>query len=128
MYSIDHHDLGTPEASGAPIHLEIDGRPVTVPAGTSIMRAAALTCCVVPKLCALRSLHSRSGGLCVAGVLSEGRGSQPRMLREPQDGGPGGWGLFQGHGYELPSPRRDPRRKTGGVISDGTDGTFSISL
>ena len=45
MYSIDHHDLGTPEASGAPINLEIDGRPVTVPAGTSIMRAAALTGC-----------------------------------------------------------------------------------
>ena len=76
MYSIDHHDLGTPEASGAPIHLEIDGRPVTVPAGTSIMRAAALTGCDVPKLCATDTLKAfGSCRLCLVEV--EGRKDLP---------------------------------------------------
>src|ERR1700752_274430 len=43
MYSIDHRDLGTPPAQSAePVTLEIDGATVTVPAGTSLMRAAAL--------------------------------------------------------------------------------------
>ena len=41
MYAKDYHDLGTPEARGESVTLEIDGATVTVPAGTSIMRAAA---------------------------------------------------------------------------------------
>ena len=46
-------DLGTPGArGGAPVSLTIDGRAVTVPAGTSVMRAAAEVGGAIPKLCA----------------------------------------------------------------------------
>ena len=34
MYSLDHHDHGTPATDGAPVTLTIDGAEVTVPAGT----------------------------------------------------------------------------------------------
>ena len=44
-------DRGTPERSNAKeITLEIDGKSVTVPEGTSIMRAASLVGLDVPKL------------------------------------------------------------------------------
>ena len=56
MYAIDHNDLGTPVAAGAPVTLEIDGQTVTVPGGTSLMRAAALAGASVPKLCATDTL------------------------------------------------------------------------
>jgi formate dehydrogenase major subunit len=53
MYAIDHRDLGTPAAaSDEAVTLEIDGAAVTVPAGTSLMRAAALAGTAIPKLCA----------------------------------------------------------------------------
>ena len=43
MYSIDYGDHGTPaSAADARVTVEIDGVSVTVPAGTSVMRAAAL--------------------------------------------------------------------------------------
>ena len=42
MYAMDYHDLGTPAAQGETVTLDINGATVTVPAGTSIMRAAAL--------------------------------------------------------------------------------------
>jgi len=60
MHSIQHHDLGTPpaEGGGAAVTLSIDGREVTVPAGTSVMRAAGLAGCDVPKLCATDSLKA----------------------------------------------------------------------
>ncbi|WP_374450225.1 2Fe-2S iron-sulfur cluster-binding protein, partial [Stella sp.] len=51
-------DLGTPARPGsATVTLEIDGRPVAVPPGTSVMRAAALAGVAVPKLCATDSLE-----------------------------------------------------------------------
>ena len=76
MYSIDHSDLGTPAASGAPVNLEIDGQAVTVPAGTSIMRAAALVGTKVPKLCATDTLKAfGSCRLCLVEV--EGRKDLP---------------------------------------------------
>ena len=60
MHSRDHHDLGTPATDGEPvtprIALEIDGVPVSVPAGTSVLRAAALAGCDIPKLCATDTL------------------------------------------------------------------------
>ena len=44
MYSTGYHDKGTPKVESAKdVTLEIDGQTVTVPEGTSIMRAAALT-------------------------------------------------------------------------------------
>ena len=46
-------DFGTPEVAGAAsITLSVDGRQVTVPAGTSVMRAAAECGGSIPKLCA----------------------------------------------------------------------------
>ena len=49
-------DLGTPCASGASVTLTIDGRHVSVPAGTSVLRAAAEIGTAIPKLCATDSL------------------------------------------------------------------------
>jgi formate dehydrogenase major subunit len=47
------HDFGTPEVcSDTQVTLTIDGRAVTVPAGTSVMRAAALAGGSIPRLCA----------------------------------------------------------------------------
>ena len=51
-------DYGTPRReSEQEISLTIDGMPVTVPAGTSLMRAATEAGVMVPKLCATDSLE-----------------------------------------------------------------------
>ena len=58
MRSIDETDLGTPAVNNADlVTLFIDGHEVSVPAGTSLMRAAASAGIVVPKLCATDSLE-----------------------------------------------------------------------
>jgi formate dehydrogenase major subunit len=76
VHSLDHHDLGTPPADGAPVTLEIDGKAVTVPAGTSVMRAAGLSGTLVPKLCATDTLKAfGSCRLCLVEV--EGRKDTP---------------------------------------------------
>jgi formate dehydrogenase major subunit len=78
MYAIDYHDLGTPAAAGAgaPVTIEIDGQSVTVPEGTSIMRAAALAGVKVPKLCATDTLKAfGSCRLCLVEI--EGRRGYP---------------------------------------------------
>jgi len=50
-------DFGTPAAlSDTTVALSIDGRAVEVPAGTTVMRAAALAGASIPKLCATDSL------------------------------------------------------------------------
>ena len=78
MYAIDYEDLGTPQpadASGS-VTVEIDGRAVTVPEGTSIMRAAALAGVKVPKLCATDTLKAfGSCRLCLCEV--DGRKGYP---------------------------------------------------
>jgi formate dehydrogenase major subunit len=52
-------DFGTPEVGSAEaVNLTIDGRAVTVPAGTSVMRAAALAGGSIPKLCASDNLEA----------------------------------------------------------------------
>ena len=59
MTLLKEPDLGTPERPGpATVELEIDGQAVSVPAGTSVMRAAALAGVDVPKLCATDSLEA----------------------------------------------------------------------
>ena len=45
-------DRGTPAREGAPVTLTIDDVEITVPEGTSIMRAASLADRQIPKLCA----------------------------------------------------------------------------
>jgi formate dehydrogenase major subunit len=58
MGLLKEHDLGTPAKPGAPtVTVEIDGAQVSVPAGTSVMRAAATAGIDIPKLCATDSLE-----------------------------------------------------------------------
>ncbi|MDO5633014.1 MAG: formate dehydrogenase subunit alpha [Paracoccus sp. (in: a-proteobacteria)] len=75
-------DMGTPAAYGAPISLSIDGIAVTVPAGTSVMRAAAEAGISVPKLCATDSLDAfGSCRLCVVAI--EGMRGTPASCTTP---------------------------------------------
>ena len=58
----DQRDLGTPAVdSESTVTVLIDGVPVDVPTGTSVMRAAALSGTSVPKLCATDSLEAFGG-------------------------------------------------------------------
>jgi formate dehydrogenase major subunit len=58
VLSIDDKDLGTPARDSANlVSVEVDGRAVTVAAGTSVIRAAALADVAIPKLCATDSLR-----------------------------------------------------------------------
>jgi formate dehydrogenase major subunit len=77
MYSLDHHDLGTPPSTSIEeVTVEIDGHSVTVPAGTSIMRAAASMGEQIPKLCATDTLRAfGSCRLCLVEI--EGRKGFP---------------------------------------------------
>ncbi|WPZ33547.1 formate dehydrogenase subunit alpha [Thalassobaculum sp. OXR-137] len=56
MALLKETDFGTPAKQGAPVTLTIDGVEVTVPEGTSIMRAATQIDRPIPKLCATDSL------------------------------------------------------------------------
>jgi formate dehydrogenase major subunit len=70
-------DLGTPFVAGEKtVTLTIDGMEISVPAGSSIMRAASLSGTNIPKLCATEDLEPfGSCRLCL--VQIEGRGGFP---------------------------------------------------
>ncbi|MGR3454985.1 formate dehydrogenase subunit alpha [Pseudooceanicola sp.] len=75
-------DMGTPLKSGAPVTLTIDGFAVTVPEGTSVMRAAAEMGLRIPKLCATDSVEAwGSCRLCVVEI--EGRRGTPASCTTP---------------------------------------------
>jgi len=78
-------DHGTPPATTntRSVTLTIDGATVTMPEGTSIMRAASLARCgSIPKLCATDSLESfGSCRLCLVEV--EGRAGYPASCTTP---------------------------------------------
>ncbi len=76
-------DFGTPYVrSTATVTLNIDGFDVTVPEGTSIMRAAAEIGITVPKLCATDSLDAfGSCRLCLVEI--EGRNGTPASCTTP---------------------------------------------
>lgn len=80
-------DYGTPaSASTEQVTLNIDGQSVTVPAGTSLMRAAASTGTAIPKLCATDSLKSfGSCRLCLVEV--EGKRGYPASCTTPVEQG-----------------------------------------
>ena len=80
-------DYGTPRReSSQAVTLEIDGRPVTVPAGTSLMRAAIECGSTVPKLCATDSLEPwGSCRLCLVEI--EGRKGFPASCTTPAEAG-----------------------------------------
>jgi len=83
MTLIKEIDYGTPEARGdKTIALTIDGHEVTVPEGTSIMRAAMVAGIAVPKLCATDSLDAfGSCRLCLVEI--EGRAGTPASCTTP---------------------------------------------
>ena len=83
MPLIQEIDYGTPEVTAEKtVTLNIDGNEVTVPEGTSIMRAAAEAGIKVPKLCATDSLNSfGSCRLCVVEI--EGRNGTPASCTTP---------------------------------------------
>ncbi|MDE2340165.1 MAG: (2Fe-2S)-binding protein, partial [Alphaproteobacteria bacterium] len=80
-------DFGTPESTAHElISLIIDGRPVTAPAGTSIMRAAAEIGTSIPKLCATDSVAAfGSCRLCLVEI--EGRRGTPASCTTPVEPG-----------------------------------------
>ncbi|MGD2128519.1 MAG: formate dehydrogenase subunit alpha [Lysobacterales bacterium] len=71
-------DYGTPIPLriGSPVSLTIDGRPITVSEGTSVMRAAAMAGVDVPRLCATETLDA-FGSCRVCLVEIEGRRGYP---------------------------------------------------
>ncbi|MGH9646094.1 MAG: formate dehydrogenase subunit alpha, partial [Bryobacteraceae bacterium] len=86
MALIHETDYGTPSrVAETLVTLEIDGKPVTVPAGSSVMRAAVVAGVQVPKLCATDSVEAfGSCRLCLVEV--EGRRGTPAScttLAEP---------------------------------------------
>ncbi len=76
-------DLGTPAQPGAAdVAITVDGRSISVPAGTSVMRAAALVGIDVPKLCATDSLEAfGSCRLCLVEI--DGRPGTPASCTTP---------------------------------------------
>ncbi|OZB14008.1 MAG: formate dehydrogenase, partial [Rhodobacterales bacterium 34-62-10] len=79
----DDRDMGTPASrSTTMVTLKIDGFDVTVPEGTSVMRASAEAGIQVPKLCATDSLEAfGSCRLCVVEI--EGRRGTPASCTTP---------------------------------------------
>jgi formate dehydrogenase major subunit len=83
MQSIVEQDLGTPlRHSAKMVTLSIDGHEVTVPEGTSVMRAAALSDVKIPKLCATDQLEAfGSCRLCLVHI--EGMKGLPASCTTP---------------------------------------------
>jgi len=80
-------DYGTPRRESEQlVSLTIDGIAVTVPAGTSVMRAAQQTDIAIPKLCATDSLEPfGSCRLCMVEI--EGRRGYPASCTTPVEPG-----------------------------------------
>ncbi len=80
-------DYGTPAViADSTVTLNIDGIAVTVPAGTSVMRAAVKAGAMIPKLCATDSLAPfGSCRLCLVEI--EGRRGYPSSCTTPVEAG-----------------------------------------
>ena len=87
MTLIKEIDYGTPASDSTElVTLEIDGKEITVPAGTSVMRAAMELGVQVPKLCATDSLDPfGSCRLCLVEI--EGRRGTPASCTTPVEPG-----------------------------------------
>ena len=87
MTLVKELDYGTPaRATTQQVTLEIDGRAVTVPAGTSVMRASAELGVNVPRLCATDSLEPfGSCRLCLVEI--DGRKGTPASCTTPVEPG-----------------------------------------
>ena len=95
-------DLGTPGAqSEVMVNVAIDGIAVSVPEGTSVMRAAAMVGATIPKLCATDSLNAfGSCRLCLVEI--EGRPGTPASCTTP---------VQEGMSVHTQTPRLDKLRK-----------------
>ncbi|MEK9656368.1 MAG: 2Fe-2S iron-sulfur cluster-binding protein, partial [Halieaceae bacterium] len=95
-------DLGTPGAqSEVMINVAIDGIAVSVPEGTSVMRAAAMVGANIPKLCATDNLNAfGSCRLCLVEI--EGRPGTPASCTTP---------VQEGMSVQTQTPRLDKLRK-----------------
>ena len=95
-------DLGTPGAeSDVKVTVHIDGMPVSVPEGTSVMRAAAMVGANIPKLCATDNLNAfGSCRLCLVEI--EGRPGTPASCTTP---------CAEGMSVHTQTPRLDKLRK-----------------
>jgi len=98
----DQHDLGTPPVdSESTVTVLIDGVPVEVPEGTSVMRAAALVGTQVPKLCATDSLAAfGSCRLCLVEI--DGKPGTPASCTTP---------CVDGLSVKTQTPKLDKMRK-----------------
>ena len=87
MALLQELDLGTPIRLGEPsVTLTIDGRKVSVPAGASVMAAAALIDNPIPKLCATDNLEPfGSCRLCLVEI--DGRKGTPASCTTPAEEG-----------------------------------------
>ncbi|MBW5801575.1 formate dehydrogenase subunit alpha [Halomonas elongata] len=80
-------DLGTPaRLSEKHIALTIDGQEITVPEGTSVLRAAALADINIPKLCASDNLEA-FGSCRMCAVQVEGKRGYPAACTTPVEAG-----------------------------------------
>lgn len=87
LTAIADKDYGTPASpSEQLISLEIDGYEITVPEGTSVMRAAALADINIPKLCASDNLDAY-GSCRLCAVEIEGRRGMPASCTTPAENG-----------------------------------------
>ena len=95
-------DLGTPGAhSDVMVNVFIDGMAVSVPEGTSVMRAAAMVGADIPKLCATDNLNAfGSCRLCLVEI--EGRPGTPASCTTP---------CQEGMSVHTQTPRLDKLRK-----------------
>jgi len=80
-------DFGTPAVPGEPtVEVTIDGMPITVPEGTSVMRASAMAGNDIPKLCATDSMDAfGSCRLCLVEI--DGRRGTPASCTTPCEPG-----------------------------------------
>ena len=83
MSLIQEIDFGTPKSEAAAmVTLEIDGLSITVPEGTSVMRAAMELGTKIPKLCATDNMNAfGSCRLCLVEI--EGRKGTPASCTTP---------------------------------------------
>ena len=83
MNAVMDRDFGTPASQAeARVTLEIDGQRIEVPAGTSVMRAAAEAGVSIPKLCATDTLEAFSScRLCLVEI--DGRAGTPASCTTP---------------------------------------------
>lgn len=83
MGLVHETDYGTPESRAEKqVTLIVDGKPVTVPEGTSIMRASMEAGVEIPKLCATDMLDS-FGSCRICLVEIEGRNGTPASCTTP---------------------------------------------